>query len=339
MELLKPYAGDNSLHGLPPAVGISLALHLLFLLLLGIRSTPPGYTERTIRVSLAPPMKAVSKPISDAPTPSVPMSQLVSPSEAPERAPTVPTRFKSDRDTSAVREQVKRGDGAPSLQPDETKHVPPEKPRSQPPVPTPATTKPQTLGSLRLTDKALRERILSDVSPSKTASGPESRAERLSSYKPFSKANSVSSGLPGIPDYLPGIPDGDITLLNAKADRFAVFVRRVAVQVFGALRSTHWREVPYSEVQRLSEMTTVKATLSKAGKLLKVEILESSGSRAFDNALEHAVQTGAWDQNPPEAAAAEDGNIQFLFRSQTWARRGPEGVGEQRWLLLATGLQ
>ena len=45
-------------------------------------------------------------------------------------------------------------------------------------------------------------------------------------------------GNSGSTDYLPNLPDGDITLLNTKADHFAVFVRRVAARVFAALRSS-----------------------------------------------------------------------------------------------------
>ncbi|MFN8642551.1 MAG: hypothetical protein U0802_13190 [Candidatus Binatia bacterium] len=36
----------------------------------------------------------------------------------------------------------------------------------------------------------------------------------------------------GTLDYLPDVREGDITLLNTKAEMFAPFVRRVAVRVF-----------------------------------------------------------------------------------------------------------
>ena len=36
----------------------------------------------------------------------------------------------------------------------------------------------------------------------------------------------------GSADYLPNVRQGDITLLNTKADRFAPFVRRVGMRVF-----------------------------------------------------------------------------------------------------------
>ena len=45
----------------------------------------------------------------------------------------------------------------------------------------------------------------------------------------------VTSNRPGALDFLPDVREGDITLLNTKAELFSPFVRRVAVRVFGHL--------------------------------------------------------------------------------------------------------
>jgi TonB family protein len=180
----------------------------------------------------------------------------------------------------------------------------------------------------------------------------DERAVKLEEYRPFQPSASGSmysdrggapSGLGalgrgGVPDYLPDIPDGEITLLNAKADRHAVFVRRVALQVFGALRKLNWAEVAHSEARRLRGFVTVHATMSGEGKLLDATIEQTSGTSVFDRVVLEAASRGSWDQNPPGGARGADGNIHFIFKSRTWARLGGDGQREQRWLLLATGL-
>jgi hypothetical protein len=158
--------------------------------------------------------------------------------------------------------------------------------------------------------------------------------------RPFErlKAQNQSLGAAGIPDYLPDIPDGDITLLNAKADRFAIFVRRVALQVFGAIRQKNWQEIPINEIHRLRHFSTIHAVMNTKGELISVEIAQSSGSRPFDIVVNDSAKKGTWDQNPPKGAEAEDGNIHFIFKARSWARGANQGIGEQRWLLLGTGL-
>ena len=49
-----------------------------------------------------------------------------------------------------------------------------------------------------------------------------------------------------------------------------------------------------------------KATLTKYGELIKVELLSGSGSQAFDEVLYNAVKKGGADQNPPAQAASAD---------------------------------
>lgn len=170
--------------------------------------------------------------------------------------------------------------------------------------------------------------------------GDRERLNRFHRREPFSQAEpfALFSGRGGTPDYLPNVQDGDVTLLNAKADRHAVFVRRVALQVFGSLRRQSWREIPYGEVSRIREFARVRARMALNGKLVDVEILESSGSETFDRLVSAAAQESCWDQNPPREAAAADGTIQFVFEARTWARGRESGPREQRWLLLGTGL-
>lgn len=150
-------------------------------------------------------------------------------------------------------------------------------------------------------------------------------------------------GQRGTSDYLPKLPDGDITLLNTKADQFAVFVRRVATQVFGEIRNTGWEILNSSDINSVSQFSTFRAILSPQGNLIRVEALSGSGSTRFDASIEEAVRKGAKDQNPPAGAAAADGNIHFIFQAKSWSAftaNTRSGMPmERRWLLLATGLE
>ncbi|HMO02818.1 MAG TPA: TonB family protein [Oligoflexia bacterium] len=171
----------------------------------------------------------------------------------------------------------------------------------------------------------------------------------LESYQAFSRASGsgaafLGSGSSlGAPDYLPNLPDGDITLLNAKASQFAVFVRRVATQVFGALRQTGWETLSAAEISRIGGFTTISATLNLKGELISLSLESGSGSIKFDQAVLLAAKQGARDQNPPAAAARGDGKITFIFKARTWSRFGYDARSrfptERRWLLLATGLE
>lgn len=224
---------------------------------------------------------------------------------------------------------------------------------NEPPAERPAPRPRRDTPLLKLDDKTMAARFGEVPVTARTASdeggGPQSERpppterERISKFhrrEPFSRAESISlfSGRGGSPDYLPQVQDGDITLLNAKADRHAVFVRRVALQVFGSLRRQSWHELPLAEVRRLRDFVKVKARMTTAGKLIDVELLESSGSSVFDKLLVAAARESCWDQNPPKEAVAEDGTISFVFESRTWARGAAGNAREQRWLLLGTGL-
>lgn len=167
------------------------------------------------------------------------------------------------------------------------------------------------------------------------------REQAFLKYQPPSQLN--NSSLPfqrrGTSDFLLNIPEGDITLLNAKADHFAVFVRRVALQVFGSLKRQSWQQLPFQEATKVRDFVIVHVVMSLTGKFLSADIGESSGSVAFDRMLFSATEEGAWDQHPPPGAEALDGNIHFIFQAKIWSQASPNGYGEQRWLLLGTGLQ
>ncbi|MBI3246532.1 MAG: hypothetical protein HYZ50_08500 [Deltaproteobacteria bacterium] len=122
-------------------------------------------------------------------------------------------------------------------------------------------------------------------------------------------------GAIGTPDLLPDVRQGSMTFLNTKAHRFAPFVRRVAMRVFQHLIIHQRKQLTLDEVVAAKEMVTIQARLDPKGNLVKLIIQTRSGSHAVDASLLEACKQGAWDENPPPEALSEDGNLNFIFRS------------------------
>ena len=335
-------------------LGVSAALHIiifLFVLRAPVLPLPP---QTAIDVTFEVPKNARPK------------QQIVSPPQNKSEKPPEHTDNISDVDATALKEQVKRGTeggapGAPSQpsqQAPESKPEPPKQEQTQEHKPAPKTP-PQKqpapssskagdlhLKDLKLDDATLAMKFGNTAKNAAAAPSSQSSSSDLSKYEAFSRppgsgATFVGSG--GVSDHLPNLPDGDITLLNAKANTYAGFVRRVAVQVFAQLRSQGWEKLTMGEVRRIDDFTTIEAILSPEGRFMTMRIVEGSGSSSFDSVVKQSVAVGARDPNPPAGARASDGNIHFIFKARSWASIGAGGraggPSEHRWLLLATGLE
>jgi hypothetical protein len=268
----------------------------------------------------------------------------------------------SDKNSRTQNEQVRRGDSFDAGTPEERSSLnirqqaihPPLKEKapglestSPPPLPAPK------IQSLRLAEETLQD-AFGQKSETPRAKQPNPRARELLSgistekalqVVPFSRPTGSGAkifGDFGSNDFLPDLPDGDITLLNAKASKFAVFVQRVATRVFSALRASGWEALSPSHIRSIRDFSTIRAILSPEGQLISVLLEAPSGSQPFDEVLKISVWDGASDPHPPEGAKAPDGNIHFIFKARSWSQvapsRGGTGVSERRWLLLATGL-
>ncbi|MCB0323560.1 MAG: energy transducer TonB [Bdellovibrionales bacterium] len=366
-------ADSNRERRLLKALALSFLIHLLILSLLNLPQAPEVPPIEISLLDQPPPLQKQERRDS---------RQLVSPSDAPEQAPLVETPLRSDKDSRAERQTLKKGmpDAGPTSAPN-----PVQPPVAVPPQPSPrpkstAATQPKPQDSaaappkegsvkptesdrtLRLsgtdllktlepsTESAAKERLnstdrLQAVARGETPPGPQPRTDServaaLERYQPFRKESlaALFAGKAGSPDLLPTVQDGEVTMLNAKAERHAVFVRRVALQVFGALRQLSWSEVPFEQIRSARGFVTVHAVMSSKGKLIRVELRDSSGSTIFDNVLVQAANRGVWDQNPPPTAQTADGTIRFVFMARSWSRFVGDARQEQRWLLLSTGL-
>ncbi len=307
-----------------------------------------------------PPADAVVITVEDLPAATTPVrNQIVEPSALDTKIAEVPTNLVSERESRVAKQSIKRGQsglGGKSAESSESEiqqvkqqvkgskvekaTLPAAPPMSQSRTHTGANISP----ILKLSDDSFAEALKTSTNkqPSKNQASNEDGERKRKFYQgePFRSSSlaSLFKGGSGSSDYLPNIPDGDLTLLNAKADRFSVFVRRVALQVFGALRKQSWQELSHAEIRAIKEFAIIEAIMNKDGKLIRTTITDRSGSVRFDQLLNTAANIGAWDKNPPPAAAAEDGYIHFIFEAKTWSRVAPNARGEQRWILLGTGL-
>lgn len=355
------------------AIAISLVLHLVlgWFAFLNIETGPKKAAESVIEVSLeqfAPPVQKTTA-----------NRQMVSPSQSKTDKPPPTTSKLSDEDSAVEKEQVRRGDpGVPSpvkgtradpvkgpeqrkvpveekaIQKPEQRHEPREKPAAlQPekPAPEAARQAPQRLTNLKLDSATMLDKF-GDVQANEKKSDLTSKITGgsgptpLKNYRAFSRPSGSGAaflGTGGVRDFLPGLPDGDITLLNAKASTYAGFVRRVATQVFALMRQSGWDQLVYGDIRSINDFNTVIAVLSPDGRFLRAELKDGSGNSKFDTILVDAAQRGARDPNPPEGAASADGTIRFIFKSRSWAEGGASAQSgapiERRWLMLATGLE
>ncbi len=251
------------------------------------------------------------------------LKQIVSPSDTHESLITPDTNLLSDKNTKVEKQQIKRGD-----------------------IPNSKNIKKSKTEANK--NKTNINKLLTDILEiNKTDLNKDSSTDKFRPNKDNNIKNKKEdseelinslSGISGNPDLVSNIFDGEMTLLNAKADRFAVFVRRVALRVFSALKSSNWYEIGDISSGYQTEEVTILATLDKTGKLINTNLIQSSKSSHFDKVIINSVKKGAWDRNPPLTALTNDGFIKFIFKSKALVKGGPQGRSRQ-WIILSTGLE
>jgi TonB family protein len=372
ISLVQPQARDHSL-----VLGIifSLLLHvLLFSLLItsALRHEKP--LPYVVNVVIEPPLEPVlrtaqptenQQPSQDVPKQQLPLlpNQIVSEPQnsGNTAAPPKNARFLAEQNAAVEKEQIRRGDG-PDSGPAPGKKAAPESPA--PPAAVNKTARNaiafnenalyrqngvRDLSSLdlKLDSSTLLEKFPAETKDTQPGSRAQARLDRpIGAYEAFSRPSGSGArflGMPGSADYIPDLPDGDITMLNTKASHFAVFVRRVAVQVFSQLRSVGWEHISAADIKAITEFCTVRATLSRQGELISAKIEGASGSPRFDQVVRLAAERGARDPNPPPEALSSRDTFEFIFKARSWVRlRSNPRTGtpaEARWLLLGTGLE
>jgi TonB family protein len=142
-------------------------------------------------------------------------------------------------------------------------------------------------------------------------------------------APGLFSGMRGSFDAVPDVAQGNLTMLNTKADRFAPFVRRVGTRVFQNLLIFQRQNLEPSDIIAATDIVTANVTLDPKGRLKNIEIEDHSGSMAVDQTLLDALRQAAFDDNPPKAAANDKGEYEFVFQAQLLAGVGPGPRGAE----------
>lgn len=332
-------------------LALSVVFHALLVLLFAVGGksvTPP--TSPPFEVEIREPGQAAAEkapapaPLAEkAPAPPEevvppPKNQIVSPPDSPEQTPEK-TRLFSDRDSHALEEMVKRGEPAPpakppQAKPDNAKEKGPDKPapskargesqgeergsalaKSQRQTVNPSTRTAPALGMSDLfvrpaelaRDPALRKGDSGE--DAKTAEG--GKRDLASLNRPELWAN---PGERGTPDYLPDIKQGNFTLLNTKADRFAPFVRRVGLRVFQSFSMEFKQLIFAGSVPQGRDNVEVEAVMSRDGRRMEVYLKQRNGNLSSDRVLLGTLNDHIFfDENPPAQAVAEDGRIHFVF--------------------------
>jgi TonB family protein len=333
-------ATHNDDFSFPLALILSIVAHGIFLLLLlnPILTNNDAQQPNFIDVTIEPPQSAIPEQ----------KQQIVSPSKPPEDqidSTLKDTNQLSEENISVKKEQIKRGlpDAGKSIAKSSNNQNASQQQFQQKQQETSKQTK--STPNLKLSSSELLDSldgITAGAAKPKSASNTANASARAQPFSRPSGSGARFLGDAGSPDFLPNLPDGDITLLNAKANQFAVFVRRVAIQVFSNIRTFGWDDLTRADINAIKGDTFIIAKMSPSGQLLSVTLQGSSSSSNFDDIIIKAAKAGTKDPNPPAGALAEDGNIRFIFKARSWSEvfAGRGGIpSERRWIMLSTGLE
>ena len=162
--------------------------------------------------------------------------------------------------------------------------------------------------------------------PAPRGAADDPRKDLVSAPPP---APGLFGGVRGSFDALPDVAQGNLSMLNTKADRFAPFVRRVGTRVFQNLLIYQRQNLEASDILAANDIVTARVILDASGKLKSLEVDEHSGSMAVDQTLVDALRQAAFDDNPPKSAANENGEYEFVFQAQLLAGVGPGARGPE----------
>jgi TonB family protein len=296
-----------------------------------------------IEVALLSPEQAVAAPPA-VPAPPRPQQMVAPPDEINDRPPDNP-RFESDRDNTVLQETVRPGvpNPGPEGAPRKAAAVPPRpgtqggsEERAAAPA-RKAAERGAPEDERRPHAPALEDLFASTDELVRAEHGERERAAEQAAERETTAQRRMALAVPpvtpewslpgtrGTYDYLPDIQRGNVTLLNTKANAFAPFVRRVGERVFQHL-IIRQRSLELQQILSAHGPVQMRVLLDPAGKLKSVRVEGQSGSATMDDTLSEAVNTAAFDNNPPRAAANGDGNYEFVFQAQLRAfEPGPGG--------------
>ncbi|MCC6848482.1 MAG: hypothetical protein IT294_08280 [Deltaproteobacteria bacterium] len=322
---------------LPLAIAFSALLHASLLALAPYvpRNAPLPAFDAPLEVALAPPEPP------KAPTAPAPRQMVAPPDRINDRVPENP-RFQSDRDNTVEHETVHPGvpNPGPAAAP-APKPVPPRAAGAERPAPTKARRLAERAPAPRTEPKEARpapalDRLFASTDELVAAQRDATREPEDATKDSAGRRKLALAVAPVAPDWslpgtrgtldnLPDIQRGTVTLLNTKANEFSPFVRRVGERVFQHL-IIRQRRLELEQILSARGPVQMRAVLDARGRLKSVQIDSQSGSANMDDTLSDALNTAAFDNNPPKAAAKPNGDFEFVFQAQLRAYQpGPGG--------------
>ena len=355
------YYSDDSPSYLKSAILASLAIHITVILV--FYKAQSSHSRPTPEIVFS--AELIPNPVPPKPIVKPAPSQIVAPPQKSEQPPVEQKQiFESEQDNASIKQQIRRGeDGQASQQKNNleqqnskasqiSKQVSQEKLKLKEiskPIEAPKEKEIAKADSsnlnlkLKLDSSSLAELAADTAAKKESQTTEEKIQEAIQSAQSENQRSAINLKRSGSQDYLPDIPDGEVTLLNTKANKYAVFVRRVASQVFSNLRGSGWHSLSARDIRAINQDGVFEAILSPKGNLISVKLTTTSESARFDQVLQSAIQKGAKDPNPPNGAEADDGNIHFIFQARSWVQIQPSprtgAPNERRWLVLGTGLE
>jgi len=310
------------------------------------------------QVAAKPPeaAKPIVEPPPEAPAPQpperklpVPEQQIVSPPDAGKNEAPPETRLLSDRDNRVDEQTVKRGNPAPG---EESPGQKAAQEAAAKQAKAAAAEKrggrterepPPRVAALPGLDRLMPDALhLAEEGYGKPADAPGEQLAQADLPRRMQQRGSEGLMLPmsgpiGTLDYLPEVREGNITLLNTKAEVFAPFVRRVAVRVFENFLISLKRDLAGSSLPTV-ETVEAEVIMDSAGEMVAFNVNERSAriALASDRRLQQACNDGFFDRNPPPGARAKDGRIHFIFRTAVQSEPTPRGG--MYWIVMGAGL-
>jgi TonB family protein len=275
---------------------------------------------------------ALQAPARPAPeTAEVPAGQLVrvAPSQDPRRPESA--RFLAERDNTVARETQWRGApvrnaplaARPTAGAAEGQGIPlpGEEGKAETSSPgregTAAPDAATRIARARLALTQAPDEITAGADPGKApATAGEGGLRRTGRFDPRILPVGEAFGAPGrgapSGERLPGVADGDATLVNTRAFRFAAFYQRVAEAIRGEWDPNRvWdaRDPQDQLLGRQARKVLVDIVLDPEGRLRETRLVRGTGLDFFDRECLRAISAAAPFPNPPRALVGADGLV------------------------------
>ncbi len=263
----------------------------------------------------------------EKPVLTLPERQIVAAPDAGEEAPPKNTRLLSDRDNRVKEEMVRRTEhyqdkAERATQSEQKQHEARKSTELAADLRGAAASKKQAMAGEQVASLPKIDQLLPSLGDVPVAAAPPTPAQGGAAGSGPARRFLLETGgptfalQPGTADFLPGIREGNITLLNTKAERFAPFVRRVATRVFQHLDIRLRQTARAGNASAGREYAVVEAIMDRQGRLVRARVVERQSTSTFgaDRVLLSVTTPETFfDANPPAGAEGSDGNIHFLL--------------------------